>query len=34
MTLPISFLSDFGTDDEFVGVVHGGDGTGSPPSLG
>ena len=23
MTLPISFLSDFGTDDEFVGVVHG-----------
>ena len=20
---PISFLSDFGTDDEFVGVVHG-----------
>ena len=23
MSLPISFLSDFGTDDEFVGVVHG-----------
>lgn len=23
MTAPISFLSDFGTDDEFVGVVHG-----------
>ena len=23
MNLPISFLSDFGTDDEFVGVVHG-----------
>jgi S-adenosylmethionine hydrolase len=23
MTLPISFLSDFGHDDEFVGVVHG-----------
>ncbi|MEX1037684.1 MAG: SAM-dependent chlorinase/fluorinase [Acidimicrobiia bacterium] len=23
MTLPISFLSDFGLDDEFVGVVHG-----------
>ena len=22
-TSPISFLSDFGTDDEFVGVVHG-----------
>ena len=23
MTLPISFLSDFGRQDEFVGVVHG-----------
>ncbi len=23
MNLPISFLSDFGTEDEFVGVVHG-----------
>lgn len=23
MSLPISFLSDFGNDDEFVGVVHG-----------
>jgi S-adenosylmethionine hydrolase len=23
MSLPISFLSDFGSDDEFVGVVHG-----------
>ncbi len=23
MTVPISFLSDFGLDDEFVGVVHG-----------
>ncbi|MCI0544833.1 MAG: SAM-dependent chlorinase/fluorinase [Actinobacteria bacterium] len=23
MTLPVSFLSDFGHDDEFVGVVHG-----------
>lgn len=23
MSLPINFLSDFGTDDEFVGVVHG-----------
>ena len=23
MNLPISFLSDFGHDDEFVGVVHG-----------
>ena len=23
MSLPISFLSDFGHDDEFVGVVHG-----------
>jgi S-adenosylmethionine hydrolase len=23
MTLPISFLSDFGLEDEFVGVVHG-----------
>lgn len=23
MSLPITFLSDFGTDDEFVGVVHG-----------
>lgn len=23
MNLPISFMSDFGTDDEFVGVVHG-----------
>ena len=23
MHLPISFLSDFGRDDEFVGVVHG-----------
>ncbi len=23
LSLPISFLSDFGTDDEFVGVVHG-----------
>ena len=23
MSLPISFLSDFGDDDEFVGVVHG-----------
>ncbi|MGH8957767.1 MAG: SAM-dependent chlorinase/fluorinase, partial [Acidimicrobiia bacterium] len=23
MARPISFLSDFGTQDEFVGVVHG-----------
>ncbi|HDK44727.1 MAG TPA: hypothetical protein ENG94_00445, partial [Actinobacteria bacterium] len=23
MSLPISFISDFGSDDEFVGVVHG-----------
>jgi S-adenosyl-L-methionine hydrolase (adenosine-forming) len=23
MSLPVSFLSDFGTEDEFVGVVHG-----------